>query len=121
MDCDGTGIVVASEKEQRESMDRGCVWLFRHRAARYSCFDSGDFASETTALTADVNKEFMADDETKQRGELALVTNLLCEEIFFNAVDILKVVIDFDFEREFCVQIGVSCVAFRCYVLLQSM
>ena len=24
MDCDGTGIVVASEKEQRESVDRGC-------------------------------------------------------------------------------------------------
>lgn len=57
--------------------------MFRHRAARYSRFDSGDFASETTVMTADVKEEFMADGETKQRGEFGLVTNLLCEYILF--------------------------------------
>ena len=55
------------------------VWLFRNRAARYSRFDSGDFASETVKVSAKLpwwqpsivnrketlNEELVAEDETE--------------------------------------------------------
>lgn len=46
----GVGLAVVSEQSKRQCISRECD--FQNQAARYSRFDSGDFASETVGVSA---------------------------------------------------------------------